>query len=138
MSKEIPELSGSKSDKFASNWHSHGLNRHLETPKRLEEAAKFLSGMISISLTIFLIGGKDFLKNNETFILIIGSAWLLSLIFSFLVLFPRKYKFYKNSAEDIARSHDKIVKYKYCLLVISVILFFIAVLLLFLLFIEVV
>lgn len=35
-------------------WHAFRIQSEQETPKRLKEAAKYLSGMISIAFTIFL------------------------------------------------------------------------------------
>jgi len=72
------------------SWYEFFWREKQETPNRIEDAAKFVATMISISLTIFLAIGKTAFKNfqTNTFIKLSVLCWLLSLLISFFVLFP--------------------------------------------------
>ncbi len=110
------------------SWHEYVRKSRQEEPKRLEDAAKFLAGMISISLTIFLDLNEKAFEGMEssTVTSVIVIAWLLSLLSAFLVLFPTPYRFAKNSAEDIEKMQRKVVKNKQRLLYVSAALFMFA------------
>ncbi len=112
----------------AEKWRTYQLESQQKTPERLEDAAKFLAGMISISLTIFLKLNPEGFKGLEQHPLTITAAvlWLLSLLAAFLVLFPVPYRYASTSSEDIKRMHRKVVRYKYACLMISALLFLIA------------
>ena len=117
----------------AESWHEYRRKNRQEEPQRLEEAAKFLAGMISIALTIFLGMLDEKLLAGQLpagGIAATLAAWVLSLILAFLVLFPRSYRFAAQSAEDIERMHQRVVRYKYWLLVFSVLLFLFAIIML--------
>lgn len=106
-------------------WLAYQQKVEEETPKRLEEVAKFLSGIFSIVLTIFLIGDKELIQGlDQTTTKYISGAWLLSLLMVLLVLFPRGYRLNKDSAESIQKSHRKAVNWKYACLIIATGLFF--------------
>ena len=60
-----------------------------ETPKRLEEVAKFLSGIFSIVLTIMLMGDAKLIEQLPSFVTqYVGAVWLISLLLALLVVFP--------------------------------------------------
>ena len=70
-------------------WRAFMLEQEQKTPERLEDVAKALSGMISVTLAIFLtIGKKEFENNPDNTIAIALIIWLVSLVLSFLVVFP--------------------------------------------------
>jgi len=115
------------------SWWYFQLKEKQETPKRMEDAAKFLATMISVSLTVFLASaGKDGLSASgipiSTSISLV--LWFLSLIFAFLVLFPFRYRFAKDSVDSYCEAHAKIVRVKRGMLFCSVLFFFMALLML--------
>jgi glucan phosphoethanolaminetransferase (alkaline phosphatase superfamily) len=119
---EVIEVKSTKTDPEKKKWHEFRIQEEQETPKRLEDAAKFLSSMISISLTIFLSvigkGGLASIGKREWIITVIF-LWVASLVASFFVIFLFKYKFSKDSIATFIDAHKKIVKRKRILLIIS-------------------
>lgn len=107
----------------AEAWHEYFRKQREESPQRLEEAAKFLSGMIAITLSIVATTIDKQLTLNPALTRACLLCWLLSLILAFLVVFPLPYKIVKNSAQSIARTHRKTVFFKYIVLALSVSLF---------------
>ncbi len=104
-----------------------------ETPKRMEDAAKFLASMISVSLAIFLsVGGKDGLSGASAPVSVLISVvcWFFSLLFSFVVMFPFPYRYAKDSVNDYRRAHGKMVRVKRVFLFVSVGFYFVALLIL--------
>jgi hypothetical protein len=123
--------------KFAApdkqKWYDFQLREIQDTPKRYEDAAKFLSSMISISLAIFLsVSGKTGFREIGPFAWVITGLilWMVSLVLSFFVLFPFRYRFAADSIETFQRTHQKIVCVKRFLLILSLVFFFIALLIL--------
>ena len=105
-------------------WHSYLDQLKKEEPKRLEEAAKFLSGMISLSLTIFLSSDKGIFQDQSPMLLASNVVlWLISLLLAFLVLFPMAYRLNKASSESIEDMHKQAVRRKTYLLAGAVLTF---------------
>lgn len=109
----------------AQSWYDYILKEQQESPARLEIAAQFLAGMISISLTLFIaIGEKAFMAVNKPFILKMAAILgLLSLLASFFVLFPWRYRYVSDSVQSFKNVHHRIVQVKRTLLIISLIFF---------------
>jgi hypothetical protein len=105
-------------------WLDYLQEEIRSTPGRLEDAAKFISTIIGVTLSIFLAimksGDHLPLTNQVKFALI---AWLFSLLLSLAVIFPLKYKCVALSAESIKRMHYRIVRTKLILLILSALLF---------------
>ena len=122
-----PELVVSKpAGPEKESWYHYRLKEEQETPKRLEDAAKFLASMISVSLSIFLsVSGKSGFPETRgvTAALVM---WILSLILSFFVLFPFRYRFSADSVKSFRGAHRKIVAVKRFLLTLSLVLFALA------------
>lgn len=98
-------------------WHVYLRSSLQEEPKRLEEAAKFLSGMVSITFTILLSANKEILKGGDAGLLAISAvAWLIALLLAFGVLYPMPYRTVKDSAEAIGQMHNRVVRNKTYLL----------------------
>lgn len=113
--------------KDAEDWFEYIGREERKTPERLEDAAKFLATMIAISLSIFTAvskAGGGSLINWSTRIALF--AWLLSLLFAFLVLFPFRYRCLSTSVKSIKTMHKRIVHSKWVLLILSSFLFFAA------------
>lgn len=86
-----------------------------QTPARLEDAAKYLAVMMTVAITLFLggIGKNAVLTISSWWIKSIPLLWCLSLILSFLVLYPKKkYRFNGSSAESIQEMTEKIIQWK--------------------------
>lgn len=123
---EKPErLQGEAAPPDTKSWYEHIWKTQQETPARLEEAAKFLSGVISITLTLFLTVGKDSFENVR----LKGRAglatglWLLSLVLCVLAIFPRRYRYSDIRVDTMKEMHRQTVRYKYAMLVGAVVLF---------------
>lgn len=108
--------------------YEHIWKTQQETAARLEEAAKFLSGVISLTLTLFLTVGKDSFENVRLkgWAGIALGMWLVSLVACLCVIFPRRYRYCGISVDSFKQAHAKIVKVKYTILVIGVLLFLFA------------
>ncbi len=117
-------LHSRRTDREDEAWIAYIHDEIRATPDRLEDAAKFIATMIGISLTIFLAIAKSGDKIEIT-----GSvkaallAWLLSLLLSFLVVFPFRYRCLSSSAQSIRQMHRRIVRLKWWLLLLSVVFF---------------
>lgn len=112
-------------------WHNYRRQSQQEEPKRLEEAAKFLAGMASITFTIFLSADKAILSGQSTGLQAIASiSWLISLLLAFLVLFPKPYRYSKKSAQSIEKMHHRVVRWKAGVFAIAVFFFLIGFLIL--------
>ncbi|MCK4764317.1 MAG: hypothetical protein KAW12_19110 [Candidatus Aminicenantes bacterium] len=124
---EAKEIKSKKPSKDAQEWFEHLREIDRKTPERLEDAAKFLSTMIAISLSIFLavneVGGGLVIDWPVRISLI---AWILSLLSAFLVLFPFRYKCISTSVESIKKMHSRVLRTKWILLIASSALFFTA------------
>jgi hypothetical protein len=118
-------IAAQKTSEADQAWIRHQREVLQKTPERVEDSAKFLSGMISISLTIFLnlepkafegLAGAAPLK-------IVAGLWLLSLLCTFAVLFPAPYRYHDASADSIQAMHRRVARYKYRLLGLGALLF---------------
>ena len=120
------------------SWYEHLWKTQQETPERLEEAAKFLSGVISLTLTLFLTVGKTSFEGVRLTggTLVATSLWLLSLVLCLLVIFPWRYRYCDVSVDSIKRMHTKIVQVKYTMLAAGVVLFLLALTILVLVFFD--
>lgn len=118
----------------AAEWHEYLRKQKEESPQRLEEAAKFLSGMVAITLSIVATTIDKQLALNAALTKACLICWLLSLVLAFLVVFPFPYKIVKDSSESIARMHARSLRRKYVLLVASMVLFVAALFMLVLIF----
>ena len=117
-------LKSRKSAPDTKSWFEYLWRTKQETPNRLEDAAKYLATMISISLSIFLAIGKPSFENCASAILKLSMvAWVLALVISFFVLFPARYRYFSESVQSIKQMHQKILMTKYILLVLSLVLF---------------
>ncbi len=76
-----------------TSWLEHLWKTEQEIPNRIEDAAKFLATMVSISFSVFLALGKERITDTiDPEIQAAMVVWIVSLFFSFLVLFPFRYK----------------------------------------------
>jgi len=125
---EAPIIQARKASPEAAEWHKFQREQQQKSPERIEDAAKFLAGMISISLTIFLqVDANAFNDWAGTGILNLAvGLWFLSLLAAFVVLFPEPYAYNKSSAEDIQRMIQVVTRFKYRCLLASVVCFMVA------------
>lgn len=109
------------------SWLAHAQKEKQEAPKRLEETAKFLVAIISISLTVFISNRPEGLAAwTDEAVIWAAVIWMISVLLSFFVLFPWRYQFNPESAEDIERAYRKISNAKWLLLVLSVAFYLLA------------
>ncbi|MCP5050384.1 MAG: hypothetical protein GY940_24690 [bacterium] len=133
---EVVAVKGKPATEETKSWKDFLLKEQQETPQRLEDAAKFLSGMISVSLTIFLsLFGKNSIAGlDRSMVSILLLLWVASLMFSFLVLFPKQYHYSTHSIQTFQAAHKKIIKLKRFLLILSLVFYLISLVILGLLF----
>jgi hypothetical protein len=112
----------------SESWITHALKISQEQPNRIEEAAKFLSGTISISFAIFLQLNSDAFKSSVSPKIIAWSIlfWLLSLVCTLFVIIPRKYTYRQMMVTSIKQAHIKLVNWKNTLLTLGIFCFLIA------------
>ena len=112
-------------------WQAHLRELAWKTPERLEDAAKFLATMVSVSLTLFL--GIQDLKNFQS---TAARPWLLqlafvavlaSLLLAFLVVFNFRTRYRSTyTVAGFERWHRRMVRRKLILLVSSMLCFVLA------------
>jgi ABC-type molybdate transport system permease subunit len=112
-----------------ASWLEHQRKERQETVKRLEEAAKYLSGLASVCLTILLGPNKDvFSQFNHSPLLRTGVlCWLGAVLLTLTVVFPFPYRYVQNSASDIRRATRKVARIKYALLILGALLFLVGI-----------
>lgn len=121
-------IKSKKPEPDTRSWYEYIWRQQQDTPARIEDAAKFMATMISVSLTVFLAIGKASLESPEIScqIKLAIILWIVSLICSFLVLFPWRYNYSSVSVKSVKKMHRKIVLVKYILLIVCLLLFLIA------------
>ena len=125
MPEETPPLIPSrKATEEEKAWHAYRRKAEQEEPKRLEDAAKFLAGMVSITFSILL--GTDRTRLAAYGLgwqAMAAVCWLISLLLAFMVLYPRPFRYAKDSATSIEAMHRRVVRSKGLLLAAAVIMF---------------
>ncbi len=107
------KIKGSPPSAGESSWLRHAESEIQSAPARLEETAKFLVGLISICLTIFITNPPSGLPEWTGLWFKVSTAlWLASALFAFFVLYPTPYRFNPDAPEDIKATFDTITKYK--------------------------
>ncbi len=130
--EESIKLPGKKASEEDKSWHEFVRAQQQKEAERVEDAAKYLSGMIGIAFAIFLKTDADAFSHQASSGTVTWAAglWLLSLCISFFIFFPWKYAYSTHSAESIRQMNRRTVRVKRSLLIASMALFFIALLLL--------
>ncbi|MFN0013197.1 MAG: hypothetical protein ACKVU2_01500 [Saprospiraceae bacterium] len=109
-------------------WHDFRRQSEQETPKRLEEAAKYLSGLISVVFAIFAARNQSVFQQIESKGMVTTALLLLllALAATLFIIFPLRWRQVSQSAADIERVHRAGVRFKYRMLVLGVLLFLVA------------
>ena len=109
-------------------WHAYRRQSEQETPKRLEEAAKYLSGIMSIVFTILTTRDPAVFQRNAIGAAVTAASafLLLALVATLFVVFPLRWRQVSQSAADIERVHRASVRLKYGLLVTGAVFFMLA------------
>jgi hypothetical protein len=104
------------------SWHAYRRQSEQETPKRLEEAAKYLSGLVSLVFAIFTARKEGIFRQDfgHTQVLLGLCCLLLSVAAALFVIFPLRWRQVSQSAADIERVHRASVGFKYALLAAGV------------------
>ena len=122
-----PKAKSSLPDPEDQSWIEHVQSDIQKAPERVENTAKYLVGIISISLSIFLSNRADKTVGwAHTGLVIAIAFWLLSALLGFFVLYPWRYSFNPDSPKDIRRAYRKITNTKKTLLVLSLVCFMVA------------
>ena len=118
---EVIPVRSEPSPPDTGSWFEYSWKLQQNVPERLEDAAKFLVVMISLSLTIF----STTLTIPSNILTFAFALWLVASFFAFLVLFPRKYRFHSLSVESIKQAHSLIIRSKQRRLLVAAICYFI-------------
>ena len=105
---------GKMSSPEIESWMVYSWEIKQQTPARLEDAAKYLSVMMTVAITLFLgvVGKNELATLSSWWVKLISLCWCVSLILSFIVLYPKKYHFHSSSAESIQQMTEKIIQWK--------------------------
>lgn len=135
---ETPQpLKSTPPPREASAWKAYRQKSKEEEPARLEGAAKFLSGMISLTLTLLLSADKAFLQAVSPYVITVQVLlWLIALFLAFLTLYPMAYRVHDESSESIRQAHEQAVRRKTYLLVGATLFFLLGMILLVILFLQ--
>ncbi len=127
MPMKPEKLTGVKPPPDAEKWHNYGFTMQQETPNRIEDAAKYLAAMISFSLTFTITNLNDVLTvfSHTVWIKLCFGLWLVSFVVTFLVIYPRRYRFPARSADKIRAVHGQIWRYKRFLFIAAVFTYFV-------------
>lgn len=122
-----PKAKGIPPSKVDESWIEHVQADIQKQPERLEETAKYLTGIISISLTIFISNPpKGLAAWTSSWFTTATIIWMASAVLSIFVLFPWRYTLNEDSPEDIKRAYAKITKRKRRVLVLTLVAFLLA------------
>jgi len=126
---EQQKVKGKAPSTQQSSWVAHAQSAQQKQPERLEETAKFLVGIISICLTIFITNPPDRLPGWAGHCFKVSTAlWLASALLAFFVLYPRPYVFNPDVPAEIEAAFDKVTKHKRLLLQLSLVGFLVGLL----------
>jgi hypothetical protein len=122
---EEPVLMGRPPDEADIAWRAWLRKTQEEAPQRLEETAKYLSGLISLCFTIFLSVNKEVFKDLEKAWQVNWAVplWLLSVVMTLFVLLPLPYGLNADSASSIERALKRITRVKFWILVVAIVFF---------------
>lgn len=125
-------LKAKKATPEIKSWHEYALSSKHREPERLEDAAKYLVGIISVCITLFLQNTPDVLASQTQSMIVAAGImfWLVALILAFVVIRPKKYPYIKQSAQSIQEMHEKVIHFKNIRLNVSIVFFVIGLLLL--------
>lgn len=123
--EDLPEIKAVPSTDEEKSWIEYQRNENQGSLKRLEETAKYLTGLSSISLTIILGPNHDIFKSLQNVSLLKAGmfCWLFSILLTLAVVFPFRYKYINNSFSSIKGTHQKISRIKFTCLVLGAILY---------------
>lgn len=123
--EEIIQIQATAVTPADKSWLDWQQKEKQETVKRLEDTARFLSGTSSLSLSILLGVNRDILKHlsNDAGLKMALCCWLLSVILTLIVVFPFRYQYASNSADDIRALYQRIGKTKFILLISGALLY---------------
>jgi len=127
MADDAPEPLRARSSAPAEEdlkWIAYYQEEQLRTPARLEETAKYLAAIVSVSLTIFIDKRPpNLLPWTQLTLTAAAVLWMGSVMCSFFVLFPWRYRYRADSPADVRRAHASIVRVKMTVLLVAVVLF---------------
>ena len=109
------------------SWQAHRWSEAQKVPERIEDAAKFLATMLSLSLSIMLglekpaLAIKDYGPSHQ---LLWGLGfWLVAILVTFMAIMPTSYFSIPDSTDDYRRMHKQIVRRKFGFLLVGAFLF---------------
>lgn len=123
--EEIPVIRATTSTPEELSWIEHQRKENQAALSRLEETAKYLSGLSSLSLTIMLAPYNEILKEFRTVTTLkVGIVcWLISILFTLAVVFPYRYRYISNSAGSIRNVNSRIAGLKFIFLLIGTVFY---------------
>jgi hypothetical protein len=129
MKEELPEIKAVPATSEEKSWIDYQRTESQGTLKRLEETAKYLSGLSSISLTIILGPNHEIFKSlhNSGWLKVGIFSWLVSILLTLAVVFPFRYRYIGNSFSSIRNMHRKIARLKFVFLILGALLYLVGI-----------
>lgn len=129
MNEELPEIKADPASAEEKSWIEYQRTESQGTLKRLEETAKYLSGLSSISLTIILGPDREIFKalHHSGWLKAGIISWLISILLTLAVVFPFRYGYIGNSYTSIRNMHRKIAKLKFVFLIGGAVLYMVGI-----------
>jgi len=124
---EIAEIKATAATPEELSWIEFQLKEKQAALSRLENTAKYLSGLSSVTLTIILGPNNEIFRSLTHSITLKAGiiSWLISILCTLVVLFPFRYRYANNSVDSIRRLHKKMAGLKFIFLLLGC-LFYIA------------
>lgn len=111
--QEAPILQGQAPSAAELAWLKHAQDEQQKAPERIEEAAKYLAGIVSICLTIFMDKDpRSLISGLDIYLHAVSVLWMIAVVLSFFVLFPTRYPFTKDSPASIKAAFQQVAKTK--------------------------
>jgi len=129
MNEELPEIKAVPASSEEKSWIEYQRTESQGTLKRLEETAKYLSGLSAISLTIILGPDHEIFKalHHSGWLKAGMISWLLSIVLTLAVVFPFRYGYIANSYTSIRKMHRKIARLKLAFLIVGTLLYLVGI-----------
>ena len=108
------ELQGRPAAPDAKAWLDYVVKLKQDAPGRYEDAAKFLAGIISLTITILFTAYDRLgvLMPMPYIMFVLLLVWLAALLCAFWVMFPKSYGVSGREVEKIKAMQEQIIRFK--------------------------
>jgi hypothetical protein len=121
MDNQAEEIvSGAPLSNEEKSWQEYFLKGKQAEISKIEETAKFMTGLLSIIIALFQLNADLFKDTSDS--PAVGcaiAAWIFALIAAIFVLFPMSYPYNTNAISALPIVHESIVSRKRTILKVS-------------------